>query len=435
MPTPLLAIVGSPNVGKSTVFNRIIGTRRAIVDDQPGVTRDRHYASTSWLGRDFNIVDTGGVEVTNRPFQDQIRIQVELAIDEADAILFLCDAQLGVTQDDRLVARMLYKCNKPIVLAINKVDDSSQVPDLMEFYTLGLGEPIPVSGAHGIGIGDVLDSIIKQLPVFEKEDFSDSIVFSIIGRPNVGKSSLMNAILGNDRVIVSDIAGTTRDAIDTMFKRGDKKYVAIDTAGLVKRGRIYEAVDKYSALRAMKAVERSEIVLLVIDASIGILEQDKHVLEYATENCKGVILVVNKWDLVDKSNNAKTEFEKKIKNEFLFASYAPIIFVSAKTKSKVNDLIDKIDFVHDAYNRRVKTSLLNDVITDATLMNEAPDFNGGRLKIYYSNQVEASPPTVVLFVNNPKYMHFSYQRYLENRIRDSFDFEGTPIKFTLRHHV
>jgi len=435
MSLPLLAIVGSPNVGKSTIFNRIVGERRAIVDDQPGVTRDRHYALATWLGRQFNIVDTGGVEITNRPFQDQIRIQVQIAIDEADVILFLCDAKLGITADDKYAAKMLYNCKKPIILAINKVDDFDQVPDLFEFYSLGLGDPISVSGVHGIGIGDVLDSIVKQFKDEIKEDYSDSIVFSLIGRPNVGKSSLMNAILGSERVIVSDIAGTTRDSIDTEFSREDKKYIAIDTAGLVKKGRIYESVDKYSALRAMRAVERSKIVLLVINADEGILEQDKHVLEYATENHKAVIIVVNKWDLVTKTPKAQQEFEKKIRDEFVFVPYAPIVFTSAKTKSKIDKVIETIDFVYNAYNTRVKTSLLNDVIRDACLMNEAPDFNGGRVKVYYANQVESAPPTIVLFVNNPKYMHFSYQRYLENRIRDSFNFDGTPISFVLRMHV
>lgn len=431
----VVAIIGSPNVGKSTIFNRIVGRRRAIVDDQPGVTRDRLYENAEWLDRQFRIIDTGGIEIANRPFQEQIRIQAQIAIDEADVILFVVDGKKGLSDDDRMVAKMLYKCKKPVVLAVNKIDNNSMISNASEFYALGLGEPIPTSGEHGIGIGDILDKIVKQLPKKEEEDFGEAITFSIIGRPNVGKSSLVNALLKKERVIVSNIVGTTRDSIDTFFNRDGQDYVVIDTAGLKKRGKIYEAVDKYSMLRALAAVDRSEVVLLVINAEEGIIEQDKHVVSYAVENKKAIIIVVNKWDLVKKEQNTQSEFEKKIRKEFQFLEYAPIIFVSAKTSSKVDNIFAKIQQVHLAYDTHIATSLLNDVIQDAQVMNEAPDFNGGRLKIYFANQANSCPPTFVLFVNKPKYAHFSYLRYIENRLRDSFNLDGTPIEIVLRERV
>ena len=431
----VVAIIGSPNVGKSTIFNRIVGRRRAIVDDQPGVTRDRLYENAEWLDREFRIIDTGGIEIANRPFQEQIRIQAELAIDEADVILFVVDGKKGLSDDDRMVAKMLYKCKKPVILSVNKIDNNSMISNASEFYALGLGEPIPTSGEHGIGIGDILDKIVKHLPKEEKEEFGDSITFSIIGRPNVGKSSLVNALLKKERVIVSNIVGTTRDSIDTFFDRDGEHYVVIDTAGLKKRGKIYESVDKYSMLRALAAVDRSEIVLLVIDANEGIIEQDKHVVSYAVENKKAVIIVVNKWDLIKKEQNTQAEFEKKVRKEFQFLDYAPIVFVSAKTTAKVDNIFAKIQQVHKAYDTHIATSLLNDVIQDAQLMNEAPDFNGGRLKIYFVNQANSCPPTFVLFVNKPKYAHFSYLRYIENRLRESFNLDGTPIELVLRERV
>lgn len=431
----VVAIIGSPNVGKSTIFNRIVGRRRAIVDDQPGVTRDRLYENAEWLDRQFRIIDTGGIEIANRPFQEQIRIQAQIAIDEADVILFVVDGKKGLSDDDRMVAKMLYKCKKPVVLAVNKIDNNSMISNASEFYALGLGEPIPTSGEHGIGIGDILDKIVKQLPDKEEEDFGEAITFSIIGRPNVGKSSLVNALLKKERVIVSNIVGTTRDSIDTFFNRDGQDYVVIDTAGLKKRGKIYEAVDKYSMLRALAAVDRSEVVLLVINAEEGIIEQDKHVVSYAVENKKAIIIAVNKWDLVKKEQNTQSEFEKKIRKEFQFLEYAPIVFVSAKTSSKVDNIFAKIQQVHLAYDTHIATSLLNDVIQDAQVMNEAPDFNGGRLKIYFANQANSCPPTFVLFVNKPKYAHFSYLRYIENRLRDSFNLDGTPIEIVLRERV
>ena len=431
----VVAIVGSPNVGKSTIFNRIVGRRRAIVDDQPGVTRDRLYETAEWLDRSFRLVDTGGIEIADRPFQEQIRVQTQLAIDEADVIIFVVDGKKGISKDDRFIAKMLFKTNKPIIIAVNKIDNQDMLLGLGEFYSLGLGEPIAVSGEHGIGIGDVLDKIIKVLPKVEEVQYDDAITFSIIGRPNVGKSSLVNAILKKERVIVSDIVGTTRDSIDTKLTRDGQDYVVIDTAGLKKRGKIYESVDKYSMLRALAAVDRSEIVLLVIDANEGIIEQDKHVVSYAIEKKKAIIIVVNKWDLIKKEQNTQSNFEKEIRKQFQFLEYAPIVFVSAKTTSKVDNIFDKINMVHQAYDTHISTSLLNQVVQDAQMMNEAPDFNGGRLKIYFVNQANSCPPTFVLFVNKPRYAHFSYLRYIENRLRDSFNLDGTPIEIVLRERV
>ena len=434
MPNTIVAIVGSPNVGKSTIFNRIVGDRRAIVDDEAGITRDRLYANATWLRKTFTLIDTGGIEMANRPFQEQIRMQANIAIDEADIIIFVVDGQVGVTSDDRMVAKMLHKVKKPIILAVNKIDEGLQAANAAEFYSLGLGEPIPVSGAHGVGIGEILNRIVDQIKDHKEEIPDDVITFSLIGRPNVGKSSLTNAILAQDRVIVSDISGTTRDSIDTPFTKDGKDYVVIDTAGLKKKGKIYEAIDKYSAIRALKAIERSEIVLLVIDGDQGILEQDKHVIQYATDLHKAIIIVVNKWDLVDKDTNTMSSFTKEIRKEYKFLDYAPVVYVSALRRKRIDTLIEALNMVHEAYHTRIKTSLLNDVIQEAQVMNQAPDFNGGRLKIYFATQVLTCPPTITLSVNDPDFMHFSYQRYLENRLRETFNFDGTPIKFSLKRH-
>ena len=435
MAKTVVAIVGSPNVGKSTIFNRIVGERRAIVDDEAGITRDRLYANAEWLGKKFTLIDTGGIELENRPFQEQIRMQANIAIEEADIIIFVTDGQVGVTSDDRMVAKMLHKVKKPIILAVNKIDEGLQAANAAEFYSLGLGDPIAVSGSHGVGIGDILSKIIKYMKEEQKEENNDDVVtFSLIGRPNVGKSSLTNAILSTERVIVSDISGTTRDSIDTPFKKDGKDYVVIDTAGLKKKGKIYEAIDKYSAIRALKAIERSEIVLLVIDGDKGILEQDKHVIQYATDLHKAIIIVVNKWDLVDKDTNTMSSFTKEIRKEYKFLDYAPIVYVSALQRKRINTLFEALNLVHEAYHTRIKTSLLNDVLQEAQVMNQAPDFNGGRLKIYYATQVLTCPPTITLVVNDPNYMHFSYQRYIENRLRETFNFDGTPIKFSLKRH-
>ena len=431
MSLPLIALVGAPNVGKSTIFNRIVGSRLSIVEDTPGVTRDRLYGTGEWLTRKFKIVDTGGVEIANRPFQVQIRAQAEIAIEEADVIVFVVDGKLGVTSDDRVVAKMLYKSGKPVILAVNKVDNADRLSDAQEFYSLGLGDPIPVSGAHGIGIGDVLDQIVAQIPEKEDVDYGSAITFSLIGRPNVGKSSITNALLGQDRVIVSDIAGTTRDSIDTPFSSEGKNYVAIDTAGLNKRGRIYEAIDKYAAIRSLAAIDRSQIAVVVIDASTGILDQDRHVSGYALEAKKGIVLVVNKWDLAPKGLEQGT-FEQEIKSRFKFLDFAEIIFVSAKTGKGIEKILPAIEKAYEGCNRRVPTSVLNEIIQDAQMMNPTPEFNHGRLKILFSNQVSVNPPTFVMFCNNPSFAHFSYTRYLENRLRDSFDFSGTPISILYR---
>ncbi len=428
----LVAIVGSPSVGKSTIFNRIIGEKKSIIETQRGVTRDRIYSKTSWLTKEFNIVDTGGIEIENKPFQEQIRIQAEIAIDEADVILFVVDGKIGLTEDDKFVSRMLYKSKKPVILAVNKIDDAHLKNNIYEFYNLGLGEPIACSGAHGVGIGDILDAIIKDLPNKEDTEDDESIRFSIIGRPNVGKSSLCNALLNEDRVIVSNIEGTTRDAIDTTFVRNEQRFTVIDTAGLKKRGKIYESIDKFAALRALRAIDNSDICLLVIDADKGIQEQDKHVVGYAVEAKKAIIIVVNKWDLVKKDNNSMNEFTKNIRKEFKFLDYAPIIYVSALNKTRVNNIFEILLKVYESYTYSIQTSVLNDIIQEAQMMNESPDFNGGRCRIYYAQQVNNKPMTIALFVNDPKWMHFSYLRYIENRIRESFELEGSPINLILR---
>lgn len=428
----LLAIVGSPSVGKSTIFNRMIGTKKSIIEEQRGVTRDRIYGKATWLTREFMCVDTGGIELENRPFQEQIRMQAQLAIDEADVILFVVDGKIGLTDDDKLVASMLYKSKKPVILSVNKIDNIEQINIIYEFYALGVGEPIATSGVHGIGIGDILDEVVKKMPKEESEMVEEAIKFALIGRPNVGKSSLTNAMLNETRTIVSSISGTTRDAIDTPFKRGNRNYVAIDTAGLKKRGKIYEAIDKYAALRALRAIENSDIAILVIDAEKGIIEQDKHVIGYAIENHKAIIIVVNKWDLIKNPQEESKEFIENIRKGFKFLDYAPIVFASAKEKTNINKIFETIDRVYESYNFEIKTAVLNNVIQDAQMMNETPNFNGGRCKIYYAQQVATKPLTIALFVNEPKWMHFSYLRYIENKIRDSFELEGSPINLILR---
>ena len=428
----IIAIVGSPNVGKSTIFNRMVGERHAIVDDEAGITRDRLYGTAEWLGNKFSVIDTGGIEVKNTTFQVEIRAQAEIAIEEADVIVFVTDGKLGVTNDDRAVAKILNKSKKKVILAVNKIDGGANIADAQEFYSLGLGHPMVVSGAHGIGLGDLMNEIIKFLPDVEEKKEEDKIVFSLIGRPNVGKSSLANAILNQERVIVSNVSGTTRDSIDTAFKRNGKDYVVIDTAGLKKRGKIYESIDKYSAIRALKAIERSEIVVLVLDGDQGITDQDKHVIQYACDLHKAIIICVNKWDLVNKSTNTMSDFTKKIRNEYKFLDYAPVIYLSALKKQRLDTLFDALEMVHEAYYTRIQTSVLNEVLQDAQIMNQAPDFNGGRLKIYFGSQVDVAPPCIVLFVNNPDFMHFSYKRYIDNRLRETFNFEGTPINIQTR---
>lgn len=428
----IVAIVGRANVGKSTIFNRIVGERVSIVEDIPGVTRDRIYANASWLTREFRLIDTGGIELANASFTEQIKMQAQIAIEEADVIIFVVSGRESVTREDEFVARMLQKSNKPIILAVNKIDDQAFKDSIYDFYSLGIGDPIAVSGSHGIGIGDILDEIVQLLPQVEEEKEEDVIRFSIIGRPNVGKSSLTNAILGEDRVIVSDVEGTTRDAIDTAFEKDGQKYCVVDTAGMRKKGKIYESVEKYSILRALTAVEKSDVVLVVIDGDRGIIEQDKHVAGNAHEAGKAVILVVNKWDLVAKDSKTMQKMENELREQFKYLDYAPIVFVSAKENKRVDLLLPMIQEVYANSHKRVSTSVLNDALIDAQTMNPTTTFNGGRLKIYYANQVSICPPTFVLFTNDPQYLHFSYKRYLENRLRDAFGFEGTPIHIICR---
>ncbi len=432
MSKAVVAIVGSPNVGKSTLFNRIVGERISIVEDTPGVTRDRIYATGTWLTRSFRLIDTGGIVVSGQDFGEQIKMQAEIAIEEADVIVFVTNGREGMNDDDLYVARMLQRSKKPVILAVNKIDDQAFINNIYEFYALGVGDPIAISSSHGIGIGDLLDKIIETLPEEHDDRVEGEIRFSLIGRPNVGKSSLTNAILGEERVIVSDIAGTTRDAIDTLFEKDGQKYRVVDTAGMRKRGKIYENIEKYSILRALSAIEKSDVILVLIDAETGVIEQDRHVAGYAHEAGKGVVLVVNKWDLVTKDEKTMQKMEKQLREEFKYLDYAPIIFLSAKTHQRVQNIFSLIQLVYENNRKRVQTSVFNDVLIDAQAMNPTTSFNGGRLKIYYGNQVSICPPTFILFVNDPEYLHFSYKRYLENRIRDSFGFEGTPIHIIAR---
>ena len=428
MANPVVAIVGRPNVGKSTIFNRLAGERISIVEDTPGVTRDRIYARTEWLGHPFNLIDTGGIDIGDEPFLTQITEQAEIAIEEADVIIFVVSVKEGVTDADEKVARILYRTDKPVVLAVNKVDNPELRADIYDFYSLGFGEPIPVAGTHGIGTGDLLDKIIKEFPKDATNEEDDSIKFSFIGRPNVGKSSLVNAILGENRVIVSNIEGTTRDAIDTRFETEDgTKYTMIDTAGIRKKGKVYENTEKYSVLRAMRAIDRSDVVCVVLNAEEGIREQDKHVAGYAHEAGRAIVIVVNKWDTLKKDNKTMSDFENLIRQEFQYLSYAPIVFVSAKTKQRLDKLPELIKRVNDNHEQRISSAVLNDVVMDAIAHNPTPTDNGKRLRIYYDTQVAIKPPTFVIFVNDPELMHFSYERFLENQIREAFDFEGTPI--------
>jgi GTP-binding protein len=433
MANPVVAIVGRPNVGKSTVFNRIAGERISIVDDMPGVTRDRIYAHAEWTGRQFNLIDTGGIDLGDEPFLKQITEQAEIAMDEADVIVFVTSIREGMTDADERVARMLYQTDKPVILAVNKVDNQELRQDIYDYYSLGLGDPIAISGVHGIGTGDLLDAIVSHFPAQTEEEDDKRIKFSLIGRPNVGKSSLVNAILGENRVIVSNIAGTTRDAIDTQFVTEDgDEFAMIDTAGLRKRGKAYENAERYSVLRAMSAIDRSDVVLVVLNAEEGIREQDKRIAGYAHEAGRGIIIVVNKWDTLKKDNHTLTDFENAIRSNFAYLDYASIIFVSAKTHQRLPQLPAMIKQVHENQERRVKSSVLNDVLMDAIATNPTPSMNGKKLRVYYATQVAIAPPTFIIFVNDPDLMHFSYERFLENQIRQAFDFSGTPVHLIIR---
>ncbi|MGY0691786.1 ribosome biogenesis GTPase Der [Virgibacillus sp. FSP13] len=429
----VVAIVGRPNVGKSTIFNRLVGERISIVEDIPGVTRDRIYAQSEWLTSTFNVIDTGGIEIGDEPLLVKMREQAEVAVDEADVIIFLVNGREGITAADEEVAKLLYKSNKPVVLAVNKIDNPEMREKIYEFYSLGFGEPYPISGSHGLGLGDLLDAVVDLFPEQESNDVEeDTIYFSLIGRPNVGKSSLVNAILNEERVIVSEIEGTTREAIDTHLHKDDQDYVIIDTAGMRKRGKVYETTEKYSVLRALKAIERSDVVLVLIDAETGIREQDKKIAGYAHEAGRAVIIVVNKWDAVETNEKTMKEFETKLRAHFQFLDYAPIVFLSAKTKKRLHTLTPAINLASENHAKRVPTNVLNDVIMDALAMNPTPTVKGRRLKVLYATQVASKPPSFVVFVNDPDLMHFSYKRFLENKIRDAFGFVGTPIKIFAR---
>lgn len=433
MPKAVVAIVGRPNVGKSTIFNRLVGERISIVEDTPGVTRDRIYAEAEWLTTTFNIIDTGGIEFTNEPLLKKVRQQAELAIDEADVIIFIVDGVEGITHADEEVAKLLYQSKKPVVLAVNKIDHFERQSYIYEFYSLGFGEPFPISGTHGIGIGDLLDEVVAHFPQkqFEEKD-DETIYFSVIGRPNVGKSSLVNALLNEERVIVSDQEGTTREAVDTHMHKDNQDYVIIDTAGIRKRGRVYETTEKYSVLRALRAIERSDVALIVLDAETGIREQDQRIAGYAHDEGRAIIIVVNKWDTIDSSTITMKEFENQVREHFHFIPYAPILFLSAKTKSRIQRVIPSVKLVSENHAKRVPTHVLNDIINDALATNPLATIKGKKLKVYYATQVAVKPPAFVFFVNDPQLMHFTFKRFLENRIRDAFGFVGSPIKIYAR---
>lgn len=432
MPLPIVAIVGRPNVGKSTLFNRIINERVAIVEDRPGVTRDRNYARASWMGHQFSIIDTGGITWEDSTIDEEIRAQAEIAIEEADVIVMLADASQGVTSLDERIAHLLYQADKPVLLAVNKADNPEQRTDIYDFYSLGLSDPIPVSGSHGTGIGDLLDEVVKNFPADAEKTEEGVISFSVIGRPNVGKSSIVNRLLGEERVIVANEEGTTRDAIDTPFVKDGTKFRVVDTAGIRRRGKVYEKTEKYSVMRAMSAMERSDVAILVLDASTGIREQDKHVAGYAHEAGLGMIIAVNKWDLPKKDSSSGKDFEAVIREEFSYLDYAPIVFVSAKTGKNIDQLPKMVKEVYENKNQRIQSSVLNDLLLEASRLVPAPMVKGKRLRVYYMTQVKTNPPTFVVFCNDPELMHFSYQRFLINQLRENFDFTGTPIKILPR---
>lgn len=450
MPIPIVALVGRPNVGKSTLFNRIAGRRLAIVEDVPGTTRDRQYADAEWTASPFTLVDTGGIEllegmdrgaprgddplsVGSASYRREVRQQAELAMEEADVIIFLVDASEGVTTGDRDVAEVLRRTTKPVVLAANKADNEQRRLDALEFYELGLGDPYPVSAIHGTGVGDLLDAVVDQLPAVEEEEDEDALKIAIVGRPNVGKSSLLNSLLGQDRVIVSDIPGTTRDAIDTVLYWHSQRIRLIDTAGIRRRGKIDPGIEKYSVIRALRAVQRADVVAVLLDAAQGVTAQDSHIAGYILEEWKSIMVLVNKWDLVEKDTHTMHEFTKRIRGDLKFLDYVPVLFISAKTRQRVNKVIPLALAIHTQQQTRVPTSELNRIIQDAVTRHQPPSKGGKRLRFLYATQPETTPPTFVIFVNDAKLVHFSYQRFLENRIRDRYPFEGTPIKLVFRN--
>ena len=435
MSKPIIAVVGRPNVGKSTLFNKLIGQRLAIVEDTPGVTRDRIYGDGEWLNRPFTIVDTGGIE----PFSEDkilshMRRQAEMAIDSADVIILVTDLRTGVVATDMEVANMLKKSGRPVVLCVNKCDTiGAPPPEFYEFYNLGLGDPIAVSAAHGHGTGDLLDAAFEHIPAQPEEDEdSDRIKVAIVGKPNAGKSSLLNRIVGEERMIVSDIAGTTRDAVDALYERGEDKYLFIDTAGIRRKSKIVDDIERYSVIRAQNAVERADVCVIMIDATVGITEQDTKIAGMAHQKGKASIVAVNKWDAVVKDDKTMNEFRKKLEEDLSFMSYVPILFISAKTGQRVDRLFELVKYVYEQNAMRISTGMINNVLADATSRVQPPSDKGKRLKIYYITQASTKPPTFVCFVNSADLFHFSYQRYLENRIRETFGLEGTPIRFVIR---
>ena len=427
MKKPVVALVGRPNVGKSTVFNRLVGKKISIIEDTPGITRDRIYGSVSYKDYKFHLIDTGGIDIGDEHFNDEIKVQAEIAIEEADVVVFVVDGKEGLTANDYVVKDILMKSNKKVIVAINKCDSKESRDNIYDFYVLGFDNYIEISGEQNTGIYDLLDSITEGFSEITEDEEDPRIKFSIIGRPNVGKSSLVNAILNEERVIVSNVAGTTRDAVDTVFTYHDEEYVVIDTAGMRKKGKIWESVEKYSLIRSLKAIDRSDVCCLVIDAEEGIIEHDKHIAGYAIEAGKAIVIVVNKWDTIEDKDSKMKSFTEEIRANFQFMSYAPIVFLSALTKKRIHTLMPQIIKVANNAKREVKTSTLNDIITDAYNLNLPPTYKGKRLKIYFSSQVSTCPPTFNIQVNSKGLVHFSYERYLENKIRESFDFEGTPI--------
>lgn len=431
MSKPILAVVGRPNVGKSTFFNRIIGERKAIVEDVPGVTRDRIYAETEWNGREFAIIDTGGIEAsTDDPILSQMRDQAVVAMDMADLILFMVDGKEGLTTADIEVGAILRRTGKKVILVVNKIDNPSKMPDtIYDFYELGLGEPIPISSANMLNIGDLLDEIVSGFPDKDYEADEENIKLAIIGKPNVGKSSLVNALTKENRVIVSPIAGTTRDSIDTPFSFEGNDFTLIDTAGLRRRSKVYDSIEKFSVIRAIAAIERCDICILMIDAMEGITEQDKKIAGIAHEAGKGMMIVINKWDLVEKETSTMRDYERKVRAELLFASYAPILFTSVLQGRRIYDILRKAAAIQEIRMRRITTGKLNNLIEDAVMMRQPPSDKGKRLKIYYAAQIGVAPPLFSFNINSRELMHFSYARYLENRLREAYDFEGTSVKF------
>ena len=435
MSKPIVAVVGRPNVGKSTLFNKIVGRRLSIVEDTPGVTRDRIYGDGEWRSRQFMLIDTGGIEpASDDIILSQMRSQAQLAIDSADVIIMVTDLRAGVVATDMEVAAMLQKSGRPVVLCVNKCDSIGNLPpDFYEFYNLGLGEPYPVSAVHGHGTGDLLDAVFEYFPPESPEEQDEEYIkVAIIGKPNAGKSSLVNKVAGEERVIVSDIAGTTRDAIDTVIENAKGKFIFIDTAGIRRKSRIKDNVERYSIIRAEAAVDRADVCVIMIDATEGFTEQDSKVAGIAHEKGKGCIIAVNKWDAVEKDGGTMNTFRKKLENDFSFISYAPIIFISAKTGQRIDRLFELITYVSNQNSTRISTGMLNDVLADATARVQPPSDKGKRLKIYYITQPSTKPPTFVCFVNNAELFHFSYQRYLENKIRETFGLEGTPVRFIIR---